>query len=158
MELHLCFSCMSSQRGQGQLFRHLTTLPKNSFNKIFHSAPRYRLVFCYDDFTHTHTHTHTHKLTLLTPDTDVQPVSPLLLKCTLSNFLQSVVTVSLLRPGIFISIISLVQIHQLDQNVWKDGSGRTEGIQGGAVVLSAANIKTVAFFMWDIPVCGEYKT
>ena len=147
MELHLCLSCMSSQRGQGQLFRHLITLPKNSFNTIFHSVPRYLLVFCYDDFRHTHTHTHKLHCTLLSLF-DVQPVSPLLMKCTLRNFLQSVVTVSLIRPGISINTISLMQIHQLDQNVWKDVSGQTGGVQGGAEVISAANIKTVAF--WNV--------
>jgi hypothetical protein len=41
-----------------------------------------------------------------------------------------------------------MQIHQLDQNVWNDGSGQTGGVQGGADVLSAANIKTVAF--WNV--------
>jgi len=137
---------MSSQRGQGQLYCHLTTLPKNSFNKIFQSAPRYLLVFCYDDFTHTHTHTHLHcsLLSLF----NVQPVSPLLLKCILRNFLQSVVTVSLLRPGTVISIILLMQIHQLDQNVQKDDSGQTGRVKSGDEVLSAANIKTVAF--WNV--------
>ena len=41
-----------------------------------------------------------------------------------------------------------MQIHQLDQNVWKDVSGQTGGVQGGAEVISAANIKTVAF--WNV--------
>ena len=146
MELHLCFSCMSSQRGQEQLYCHLTTSPKNSFNKIFHSAPRYLLVFCYDDFSHTHTHTHLHcsLLSLF----NVQPVSPLLLKCLVRNFLQSVVTVSLLRPGTLVSIILLMQIHQLDQNVRNDDSGQTGRVQGGAGVLHTENIKTVAF--WNV--------
>jgi hypothetical protein len=106
-------------------------LSKIHFNKIIHSTPRVSPTLSLWLF---HTHTHFSLLSLFI----VRPFSPLLLTCTLRSFLQSVVTVSLLGPGIHQHYLPSWKSINWIKTYGRVGAGSQEG-------YSAVNIKTVAF-------------